>query len=251
MREATNSSEDGLEAACRWILVILAHACQPHFVRQTAHVGRRHNSVIKTAPPKTRNRMANKAASDHRGKAQPVCQHNVDLCRESVASETAKDQIGVWEDINNAFQVLRVKNTFEDETGDDTAGMQQIIVNVLLEPKACGGQLPLTYGELVKSIGFQDAVESIRALSKAGNSVGNTFEKAVALFRVMAGEEAGGEVVSLADEPVRLVVEIQLHLQHYIAERKKTHLWFKVDRADRLEHLQRDCAAYRNTLPSG
>ena len=68
------------------------------------------------------------------------------------------------------------------------------------------------------------------------------FERSVDLLRSLGSNE-------LAKVPVRLVVEIQLHLDYYIEARKKTHLWFKVARAAKLEDLQRDCAAYRNVQP--
>ena len=49
----------------------------------------------------------------------------------------------------------------------------------------------------------------------------------------------------LASEPVRMVVEVQLHLDYFLEQRKKTHLWFKVLRAASLRHLNMDCTAYR------
>ena len=49
----------------------------------------------------------------------------------------------------------------------------------------------------------------------------------------------------LASEPVRMVVEVQLHLDYFLEQRKKTHLWFKVLWAASLRHLNMDCTAYQ------
>ena len=108
-----NGSADSLESAARWMLVLMAHVCEPHFQQQTKGIRGRH----KSAPPKTRNRMANKAYSDHAGKPTPVAQFNVDLCRKSLATPNADGQLAAWADINEKFTVVRVKNTFLDATG--------------------------------------------------------------------------------------------------------------------------------------
>ena len=53
----------------------------------------------------------------------------------------------------------------------------------------------------------------------------------------------------LETEPIRVFVELQLHLDYYLEERKKTHLWFKVLQAESLRHLNMDCQANRHGPP--
>jgi hypothetical protein len=60
-------------------------------------------------------------------------------------------------------------------------------------------------------------------------------------------EEAFEELEpELGDTAVQLVVEVQLHLDFFFQQRKKTHLWFKVLRAATLQNLNLDCCAYRD-----
>ena len=144
----------------------------------------------------------------------------------------------MWSEIKKRFRVLRVKNTFASCDPLETYGMQQILVNVLLEPKRPGTDEALTYGDMVASKGFRRAVESA-AQANPGAMYSAYVRQSAALFRGQPG-------LRFADEPIRMVVELQLHLEYYLAQRKKTHLWFKILRAEALRFLNLDCCAYRD-----
>ena len=60
-------------------------------------------------------------------------------------------------------------------------------------------------------------------------------------------EEAFAELEpALGDAAVQLVVEVQMHLDFFLQERSKTHLWFKILRSSTLKTLNLDCCAYRD-----
>jgi hypothetical protein len=60
-------------------------------------------------------------------------------------------------------------------------------------------------------------------------------------------EEAFEELEpALGGAAVQLVVEVQMHLDFFLQERSKTHLWFKILRSSTLKTLNLDCCAYRD-----
>lgn len=97
--------------------------------------------------------------------------------------------------------------------------MMQILVNIAFHPKQADGT-PLTFGAMLKdTAGFKAAVSAAKASSGPGQRV--AFDVAAQLFRKLPG---------LGSQPITLIAEIQLHLQYYLEQRKKTHLWFKIQR---------------------
>ena len=177
--------------------------------------------------------MAAKAESDHQYEQSPKTGMNVDVCRRSISCPSAEDQLKVWEDICSRFEVLRVKNTFLADPME-TFGMQQILVNILLEPKNADGSA-MTFGEMIHSPEYRVAVENTAA-ANAGPKYRGFLQVASDIFF---------NSLELQAETVRLVVEIQLHLDFYLEARKKTHLWFKILRAASLKDLCVDCSPYR------
>ena len=47
------------------------------------------------------------------------------------------------------------------------------------------------------------------------------------------------------DEPIELLVEVQLHLQYYNQKRSQTHLWYKILRSETLHDLWKDCQGFK------
>ena len=163
----------------------------------------------------------------------PVTGMNLDCLRRSVASADAEGQLQVYRELESRFRVLRVKNTFANGP-EDTLGMMQILVNFLFEPRAENG-MPLTYAAMAASPKFDAAVE--RACeANGGRQYGSYIRRAAKLFSTLSG---------LGPEPIKFICEIQLHLDYYLEQRKKTHLWFKILRAQGLKELTLDCSAYR------
>jgi hypothetical protein len=98
-----------------------------------------------------------KSHSDHKDEPTIKTGLNVDVCRRSISSPTADEQVLVWQDICSRFKVLRVKNTFNNDSAE-TFGMQQILVNILLEPKNPDSSL-LTFGDMMKSADYSSALQ--------------------------------------------------------------------------------------------
>lgn len=122
---------------------------------------------------------------------------------------------------------MSVKNTFsmDDETAfKETGGMMQILCNVVYSPHVDGK--PLTYGEMVSDAQFKT---SVTAADRANSDYG-AFQEAAESMRTIPPKT-----------PVVMLAEVQLHLRHYMDERKKTHLWFKVLRAATMTNLHYDC----------
>ena len=122
----------------------------------------------------------------------------------------------------------------------------QILINILFEPTKETAAAPgapaarLTFGDILRDErGLQDAIRAATSAS-VGAEWEHQYEKAVELLRQMAP--------ALADEPVALIAELQLHLEFFVKQRKKTHLWFKVLRSKNLKELGWDCRSHIDSV---
>eukprot|EP00039_Didymoeca_costata_P033208 m.41298 g.41298 ORF g.41298 m.41298 type:complete len:559 (-) comp9752_c0_seq3:96-1772(-) len=219
------------EEGCRLLLTVMAHLCQPLFDNALKTLGG-DQGAWRLAPPKTRQRMANKSALDHKGLPQPRAGYNLDVCRGAISCETTDDQLAVWDELSKKFSILRVKNSFSNSSFE---GLQQILVNILFCPSK--NEHPLTYADIVNSEMLRDAIQSA---SKANPERDEKF------FRRAAGilSQLVEEDPKFASTPIRLVCEVQLYLNFYLQARKRTHLYFKIIRANKLLQLKSDCSAY-------
>jgi hypothetical protein len=230
------------EMGCRGMMLILAHFLQErHFNAQTESIGTseaeggpRH----RLAPCKTLARIYAKADSDHKNSPLPVTAQNVDVCRKSICSSDTLCPLKTFDELKSKFRVLRVKNTFASNPVE-TLGMMQILVNVLLEPKCKMSGTVMTYGDMLTLDGgrcFEQAVASA-CNANPGSSYNSCIRQSASLFSKIPG---------LENEPIRMIVEVQLHLSWFLEQRKLTHLWFKVLRSETLKHLNMDCSKFRN-----
>ena len=238
-----------LHVACCMLHVavqVVCHYLQPLFDVQTRFLapGARH----RLAPPKTADRINTKIHYDYRDMPRPRPMHTKDPLRKSICSETAEDQLCVWEEIREHFKVLQVKNSFRlpPEEVKAAGGMMQILINILFEPTKETAAAPgapaarLTFGDILRDErGLQDAIRAATSAS-VGAEWEHQYEKAVELLRQMAP--------ALADEPVALIAELQLHLEFFVKQRKKTHLWFKVLRSKNLKELGWDCRSHIDSV---
>eukprot|EP00035_Acanthoeca_spectabilis_P001883 m.83410 g.83410 ORF g.83410 m.83410 type:complete len:708 (+) comp11203_c0_seq2:90-2213(+) len=220
------------------MLIIVSHYVQEVFGTQTERLGGE-RARHRLAPPKTYERMFTKSQADYADRPGPGAMYNKDPIRKSILSRTAVDQAIVWKDLISAgYSVLAVKNTFnysDEQARDETQGMMQILVNIVFRPHLLDGST-LTFGAMLADTeGFQAAVRAARDSSGPGQR--RSFDQAAILF---------SKLPDLDDQPIMLIAEIQLHLQFYLEQRKQTHLWFKIQRADELHDLAYDCVKYRN-----
>jgi hypothetical protein len=231
------------EMGCRGMLLILSHFLQErHFNEQTKMIGKEGGAeekgpIHKLAPCKTLARIYAKADSDHINAPKPVTAQNLDVCRKSICSSDASCQLKTYEELKSKFRILRVKNTFTSNP-EETLGMMQILVNILLEPKNADNT-PMTFGDMLDLENgncFAEAVESA-CNANPGSSYSSCIRQSAALF---------SKIPNLREEPIKMVVEVQLHLSWFLEKRKLTHLWFKVLRALTLPHLTMDCQKFRD-----
>ena len=87
---------------------------------------------------------------------------DLDCCRKSIASLNAAAQLAVWDQIQDRFRVLRVKNTSTGPLGSaETFRMMQILVNVLLElTNEDAAKSPMTYGDMIRHPRFEKAIDA-------------------------------------------------------------------------------------------
>ena len=134
-------------------------------------------------------------------------------------------------------------------------GMMQMRINFLFEAMGEGGTTPLTFADLAN-----DAA-GMQAVLKSANHANSDFDEHHQIAAKLLGYESDpitgvtedadrfpktvAALPGLATQPITLVAELQLHLSHYLVMRKRTHLWFKIQRAVTLSDLRRDCTPHR------
>jgi len=156
--------------------------------------------------------------------------------------------------------VLEVNNTFamdDDDCAEAAGGMQQIVLNLLFAPTRDGtdGSLavdgdestgvtdapaPLTFGDMVADAeGFAKAGQSAvdANVREVGEQEAEQYQRAASLLKTLPG---------LADEPIRLVTAVQLHLAYYFKARQQNELPFLANRAKSLHGLELDCIGYKH-----
>jgi hypothetical protein len=135
--------------------------------------------VVRFPPVKTELRMANKVRTDHRDAGIPRVACLLDVVRTSICADTASKQVETWESIQQAFTVLRCKNSLHGE-GAATHGMVQIVANVLIEQKV-DGAIPLSYRGMVNDgIGFDSACTKVLRRTSNINCAGYTAQTVAA-----------------------------------------------------------------------
>ena len=112
----------------------------------------------------------------------------------------------------------------------ETGGMMHILVNVIWSPRLQNGEA-LTYGYMLRDPAFKTAGEQSKKQNKDHCAI--TGAAGVLKDRIPP------------DTPVQMVCEVQLHLDHFMHERKKSHLWFKIIRAKSMSNLHYDCGMFR------
>eukprot|EP00040_Diaphanoeca_grandis_P013619 m.68881 g.68881 ORF g.68881 m.68881 type:complete len:684 (-) comp24013_c0_seq1:62-2113(-) len=222
------------------MLLIVAHLAQPHFVKQTAGLGGECGKARHVAV-KSRQRLYNKNSFDYKDAESPKAANNLDLNRKSITSDNAADQLEVWKDLVSRFEVVRVKNTFMGE-GIENNGLQQVLINVVLELQNETTGQPLTYGDLASPQHRASLNEAVNELKSAEPDQGHVtlrnFDTACELLMSISA------MPEIASEPIKLIAEIQLYLQFYLDARKETHLYFKILRAQYLSRLKADCSQH-------
>lgn len=135
--------------------------------------------------------------------------------------------MGVWEDVQAVFTVLRVTNLFAADAELGASMLRFILINVV---HATG----ITFKAWVGSRAYVAAIEAC----KAAEPDNYNFDAADEAFRTR------DLFAAIGDNEIKIVSEVQLHLSNYLVARRKTHLWFKVERVDDWSNLVADCRKY-------
>ena len=186
---------------------------------------------VRGVDSKTFGRMFTKHADEH----EPVLEEhglqlaslNLDPMRVGIQSDTPEDELKVWERVRTKFEPLRAKNLFcgdSDAVGE--SGLRFILINVLWKPQ-------VTFGEWIGSPEYEAALEGC----KEAEPDWDVFDSADTAFRNRSLLSAIGK------KDIAMVCEVQLVLSVYLEARKKTHLWFKIERAPGWVQLNLDCGA--------
>ena len=144
-----------------------------------------------------------------------------DPIRKGIGSKDAQSCLTTWARLQDNFEVLGVKNLFllDDEAATSaTGGMMHILVNVLAKAVDPVTGKPITFADMAADDAFW---QRIRGEGSFGTSA----------TRNLLREMIGNENSAVGAAPIEMIGEIQLHLDFFIAARKKTHMLFKILRA--------------------
>ncbi|KAL1499762.1 hypothetical protein AB1Y20_012449 [Prymnesium parvum] len=246
--------EDGL--AC--MLLLASHYLAPRFAAFVARLGggaRGAAASYGARPVKTFVRMQAKVKAEYDDAefTPPKMRHVTDTLCADLVSDCVEGQLALWGQLVEAYgaQLLAVHNTFATEDREyagaaDVNAMQEISVLLRFAPTRDGADglaepgVPLTFGDmLADEEGFARALREAIDSNVRPVSVQEAahFESAAALFRTLPG---------LAERPLQLVTELQLHLSYYYNTRRENELTWRILRAESLLALEIDCAPYKN-----
>lgn len=185
-----------------------------------------------TWPPfKTMSRKHVKALGDYSAHAAPwAC--ILDDLRLSVVSETAKQQARLVEDILGGrmgadLTPVRAKSTMDDPT----AQVKNELWNLRYAPRG------MTFASMMETPEWSLALRE--AKTAHGEAIQHVWAFAVQLL----------ESKHLASLQVATVIELQLYRREFIDAKKRSHLFYKIGRAENLAELAKDCFPYSSAGP--
>ena len=214
------------------MLAIMARSFSASFATHCANLAGGRSGKLRAVEPKTWGRMTAKWRKEHdlveRNHGLQHASLNVDPIRVGVESSDAQCQLAVWGRVQDAFgEPLRVKNLFTDEDAVGGSKLRFVLINVPFKTT-------VTYRQWIGSPDYLAALEGCN-MAEPDNNAPMYFSVADKAFR------SPDILAAIGEEEVGFVGEVQLHLATYIVARKKTHLWFKVERAPNWRSLNLDC----------
>lgn len=213
-----------------WVLQFFASALEPVFRERTAEIAARAQAKVVNVAIKAFGRIEGKLSVDHRDEPHPKGAANADMNRCAIhgsadavvaAFEAATDILG---------PPIRVKNHYVDGFDpEETKGYRAILCNYVFDSG-------MTWGDLLP--------EASQMWDNLFDMFCHTCDKAnIPYFKNMY-KEARAWILSpeVASFPAKMVVEIQFVTSEYFEMRQKTHLWYKILRA---EHQVQLCMDFR------
>jgi len=265
--------EDGL-STMTLIVAQYVSARYAAFVAQLAAASRGAAASHSLRPPKSWVRSKAKVAESYDDAAFPApkARHVTDALSADILCNSVEAQLAMWgqlvERLGGRGALLRADNSFaidDDESTDEegVGGMQQLQLALLFTPTRDGTDgfveertlaaqtkpnasarledaVSFTFGDMcADEAGFATALQAAidANVHEAGEQEADHYRRAAQLLATLPG---------LAAKPLRLVVELQLHLSFYWQERARSQLGFVAKRAKSLHALAADCAAFRD-----
>ena len=191
---------------------------------------------------KTYERMQNKANTDHRHHKGFPGALNVDMLRKGFTSPDAAGQLDVWEKLQQKFPgILRVKNHFLKDA--DELLLDPPIRFILINAELNGGALK----KLLEPGVLENAKESVKKSNQSTGSGGGGVPGGRMLDAcIICLRKLAKEVPTLEEKPIKMAVELQLHLKFYVEKKKDFHLHYKIIRAGKFFNLHSDCTDFFN-----
>ena len=206
------------------VLCVLGHVTTAHLKKAHPKLGAKLGSLL-WAGAKTADRMRIKWRTEYGRDFGAL----LDFVRFSLTSpdQAAQEKFlapmlpGKDGKSKSKFTVRRIKSTHSDPK----AQVKQCLVNLEWNPG-------IKFGKLLPK----------KALAAAANAAKNGNPGISEVVWHLASTVLSHK--QLAKEPVRVIVEAQLYLPFFLAERKSVHMFYKVARAKVLAELVQDCAKH-------
>eukprot|EP00037_Helgoeca_nana_P018668 m.179410 g.179410 ORF g.179410 m.179410 type:complete len:474 (-) comp24535_c0_seq1:25-1446(-) len=232
------------------LLILVSHILDPEFNGFVTDIAAWSKVPVKVRDvnPKLFGRMQNKLEADHArdvaanpalGSVAPGAL-NLDAVRKAVCVETAEEQAQVWETVQAKCPngVLRVKNLFTSQDSGAN-GMRFVLVNMPFSSSYVTWSSLLTlHKQLI------DRAVSAAWLANVSWASQTQWQETAKVLRALIKEPQFAH--KFAHSKISMIVELQLHLEYYVNCRKKTHFWFKLQRADSIAALRSDTAKFRH-----
>ena len=134
----------------------------------------------------------------------------------------------------SVFQALRQKSTLHT-----LSDVKQCLMNFLCAPRHANGKgKPVTFKDMVQNPAFTFTMEAAKWNHGLDEVV---FAACLDLLRHPG----------LANQPIQLITEIQLHLSVFLRARKDVHACYKMARSDNLMSLTMDCVKFAASVHNG
>ena len=268
--------EDGLAT----MHILLAHYLAPRFAAFVSRVASQARGAAVThevRPVKRFLRIKTKVDADFADSEYgepPKTRHITDALSAVLVSDSAEGQLALWGQLVESLgeRVLAASNTFAQSDAackEGSAGMQQIVISVSFAPTRDGTDGFVEGGSNVAGSGAEGSHDAAATEAEVepftfgdmladGEGWARAVANAIAANVQIAGEQEEehyteaaqllGSLPGLAEQPIRMVVEMQLLLSYYHEARAKSELPFLIARAPTLRALASDCASYKDAV---
>jgi len=231
------------EAAVAMSFAYLGQGLESAFEKDIENLFHGSPARVVTVAPKSFQRMQNKMLNpaEHGDEriAKPRCAKNVDVLRGCIIVQTVSELEAAFSKLQEAYEVVRVKNTHHPSTDGFRGGYRSLLVNFVYKPgvtwaQLFGGKITFDLSDFMKM--FQKlstpVEENCNHLGDLwldwveGQGIHNSFKNLMGLqgLQVISSEHP--------EDPVRMIVELQLVLEPYFEGRAVSHMLFKIGRCD-------------------